>query len=371
MARSIRMYFASLPDPRGDHGKRHQLNDMLTIAILAVICGAEGWTSVEEFGRAKQKWLKTFLNLAHGIPSHDTFGDVFARLDPDAFEQCFRRWTEAVAGELTGVVAIDGKTIRRSFDRASKQAAIHMISAWAADNSVVFGQIATEARSNEITAIPKLLNMLDIKGTIVTIDAMGTQKSIAKTIIKRGGDYVLQVKANQAGLLRDITELFQWAETRQFRDVEYAQSEQTEKGHGRIETRRACVIRTLNLITDRKAWPKLRCVVRVECERRIGSETATETHYYISSVESQRSEELARICRRHWSIENGLHWSLDVSFGEDDSRVRKGHAAENLSRLRRMALNLLKLETSRKIGIKNKRLRAGWDHDYLLKVLGA
>jgi len=369
MAESIMAYFEALPDPRGDHGKRHQLSDLLTIAILAVICGAEGWTAVEEFGRAKERWLRTFLDLPHGIPSHDTFGEVFSRLDPEAFEQCFRRWTEALAGELTGVVAIDGKTLRRSFDRASDQAAIHMISAWAADNNVVFGQLATGARSNEITAIPKLLNMLDIKGTVVTIDAIGTQKSIAKTIIERGGDYVLQVKGNQETLRRDITELFEWAESRQFKGIEHAQSEQTEKGHGRIETRRVCVIRTLNLITEREAWPDLRCVVRVECERRIGSESASETRYYISSVESRRSEELARICRQHWGIENGLHWSLDVSFSEDDSRVRKGHGAENLSRLRRLATNMLKRETSRKIGIKNKRLRAGWDHDYLLKVL--
>lgn len=369
MAGSIMMFFEGLPDPRGRRGKRHRLDTILVVAILAVICGAEGWTDIEEFGRAKFSWLRTFLGFPHGVPSHDTFGKVFAVLDPQAFEEGFRRWTETVAGAITGVVAVDGKTLRRSFDRASKKAAIHLISAWAADNGVVFGQLATDAKSNEITAIPRLLRQLHLKGLIVTIDAMGCQKKIARQIVKQGAEYVLQVKSNQPALHEDIVDLFRWAESRDFRGIEHAVSEQTEKDHGRIETRRACVVWTLDLVRDRRAWANLRCIIRVECQRIIDGTTTARTHYYISSAPSRRSEELARLCRQHWSIENDLHWSLDVSFGEDESRVRTGHAAENLSRLRRMALNLLKLEKSRKVGLKAKRLRAGWDHDYLLRIL--
>lgn len=369
MAESIIAYFQELPDPRGSHGRRHRLDEVVVIAILAVICSAEGWTDIAEFGRAKEKWLRTFLELPHGIPSHDTFGDIFAALDPAAFEACFRRWTEAIAGEIQGVVAVDGKTLRRSFDRASGRAAIHMISAWAADNGVVFGQLATDEKSNEITAIPRLLKMLDVQGVIVTVDAMGCQKAIARQIVEQGGDYVLQVKANQPELLEDVEKTYRRAEERGFRNVRHAASEATEKDHGRIETRRACVVWSLNLLRRRDDWPQLRCIVRVECERTVKGETTVQRHYYISNVQTRRSEELARICRRHWCVENQLHWSLDVSFGEDGSRVRRGNAAENLSRLRRLALNLLRSETTRKIGIKAKRLRAGWDNEYLLKVL--
>lgn len=369
MAPSIMALLQELPDPRGRRGRRHRLDEIMVIAILAVICGAEGWTDMEEFGQSKEEWLRSVLDLKHGIPSHDTFGDVFAVLDPGAFETCFRRWTEAIAGEIEGVVTLDGKTLRRSFDRASKKAAIHMISAWASDNGVVFGQLATNEKGNEITAIPQLLRMLALKGLIVTIDAMGCQKAIAGQIIEQGAEYVLQVKGNQPELLEDVERAFRWAERRGFAAIRHAVSEVTEKGHGRIETRRATVMWMLDLVRSRDDWPGLRCLIRVECMRVIGQERTMRRHFYISSVQTRRSEELARLCRQHWSIENQLHWSLDVSFGEDGSRVRKGNAAQNLSRLRRLALNLLKRENTRRIGIKAKRLRAGWDHDYLIKVL--
>lgn len=370
MAGTLIGFFSALPDPRQEQGRRHRLADMVVIAILGVLCGAEGWAEVAQFGEAKKKWLATFLPLPHGIPSHDTFGRVFAVLDPDRFEACFTAWTAAVAKTIRGVVAIDGKTIRRSFDKGSRKAAVHMLSAWAADNAVVFGQLAVEDKSNEITAIPRLLKMLHIKGLIITIDAVGCQKKIARLIVKAGGDYVLRVKANQAGLLGEIQDLFQWAIPRNFEGMPWAKAEQTQKDHGRIETRRVWATWDLRLIRQRQDWPGLSCVIARECTRVVGDRTSVEWHFCISSLPRTRAEELARICRSHWGVENGLHWSLDVGFGEDASRVRTGHAAENCSRLRRIGLNLLKREKTCKVGIKGKRLRCGWDHDYLLTVLG-
>jgi len=372
---SIAVFFSRMPDPRGDRGRRHLLSDILVIGILAVLCGAEHWTEVEEFGRAKEAWLREFLKLPHGIPSHDIFGEVFAALDPEAFETCFRAWTAAAAGLIAGVVAIDGKTIRRSFDAATGKAAVHMVSAWAADNGVVFGQIAVGDKSNEITAIPALLKLLRINGLIVTIDAIGCQKDIAGQIVAQGGDYALAVKNNQPTLRRDIQELFDWAERRGFEGLRHARSEQTEKGHGRVETRRTDMLGDLAQITDAAAWPGLRCVVRVRSERTpAGGSTRVEDRYFISSIQTKRAEELARVCRAHWGVENGLHWRLDVTFGEDSGRVRVRHAAQNLSRLRRLALNMLTLAPpprGKTASVKAKRFRAGLDHKYLLTILNA
>ena len=370
MTASIVSLFGKIPDPRRNCGRRHALSDMVVIAILGVLCGADGWVQVAQFGRAKRSWLNTFLDLPHGIPSHDTFGKVFALIRPEAFEECFKAWAAAVSKEIHGVLAIDGKTLRRSFDTAVGKSALHMVSAWAADNGAVFGQLATEEKSNEITAIPKLLSLLDIKGLIVTIDAMGCQKQIAKQIVEQGGDYVLAVKDNQPTLRRDIEELFEWALRRDFVGLPSAKTEHTEKGHGRIETRRLWMTTELGLIQGRAAWHGLRCVAMIESCRTIAEKTTTERRYYISSLDTRNGQELARACRAHWGVENGLHWSLDVAFREDECRVRKGHGAENLSRLRRIGLTLLKQETTEKVGIKTKRLRAGWDHDYLLQILG-
>lgn len=370
MAGSIMLFFSGLPDPRGDRGSRHLLSDIITLAILSILCGGEDFTDMEDFGNGREEWLRTFLKLPAGIPSHDTFGRVLAALDPEAFEACFRAWTGAVAGELVGVIAIDGKTIRRSFDKAGKRAAVHMVSAWAADNGVVFGQIATDAKSNEITAIPRLLRMLDLKGLIVTIDAMGCQKEIAAQITAQGGEYVLGVKANQPTLLADIQETFRWARERGFRGLKHAESVQTEKGHGRVETRHITVLWELSLLRDASLWAGLSCIAEMRCERTIDGATSVDHRWFISSVLTRRSEELGRACRAHWGVENGLHWCLDVTFGEDQSRARVGHAAENLSRLRRLALNMLKLyPDEKKRSIKRKRFMASLDHGYLWKIL--
>jgi predicted transposase YbfD/YdcC len=372
MANSITPFFSNIPDSRSEHGKRHLLSDLVAIAVCAVVCGADSWVDVALFGRSKETWLRTFLHLPHGIPSHDTFGRVFSLIDPDHFERCFQSWTNALAGVIVGVLAIDGKTLRRSFDTADDRAAIHMISAWAADNRVVFGQLAVDSKSNEITAIPRLLAMLDIKGLTVTIDAMGCQKAIAAQIVDQGGDYMLQVKGNQPDLHEDIKRVFENALSRGWGGREHDVDEQVEKNHGRIERRRTYLTWDVPwLIKASSDWRGLRGVVMVERERTIGDTTTMHRHYYITSLDTRKASEAARACRAHWGVENSLHWTLDVGMNEDQCRIRAGNAAENFSRLRRIALNLLKNEKTVKAGIKAKSKTAGWDHDYLLRVLGS
>lgn len=386
MAAPITLIFSRMNDPRKDRGRRHALTDILVIALLAILCGGNTWTDMEDFGNARKQWLNKFLTLRHGVPSADTFAAVFAALDPDQFEACFRTWTLAVAGAIVGVLAIDGKTMRGSGDKAVGTALVHMVSAWAVDNNVVFGQIATREKSNEITAIPELLALLNIKGLIVTIDAMGCQKNIAKQIVEQGGDYVLQVKDNQPELRKGIEDLFQWSQQRGFDGLKHASCESTDKGHGRIEHRKADVLWDLRQILQAPQWAGLRAVVRVQCtrtimeyapaeksstqqtpaEKIITQKTSTENHYYITSVATNRAEELARACRGHWGVENGLHWCLDVNFGEDHNQTSVRDAAQNLSRLKRMALNLLKLDTSKKISLRRKRFIASLDSEYLV-----
>jgi predicted transposase YbfD/YdcC len=324
-----------------------------------------------DFGRAKDPLLRRILSLPHGIPSHDTFGRVFAAIDPDHFERCFRAWTAALAGVIVGVVAVDGKTLRRSFDRAGQKAAIHMISAWAADNRVVFGQLAVGDKSNEITAIPRLLEMLDLKGLTVTIDAIGCQRAIAAQIVGQGGDYMLQVKANQPELHADVVQVFEQARLRGWGKRAHDEHREIDKGHGRLQERRTLLTWDVPwLIKASPDWKGLRGIVCVERQRTLGQTTTLTRHYYITSLHTRKAPEAARACRAHWGVENGLHWTLDVGFNEDQCRVRRGHAAENFARLRRIALNLLKNETSVKAGLKAKAKTAGWDHNYLLKVLG-
>jgi predicted transposase YbfD/YdcC len=349
--------------------KHHRLNDMIFIAICAVICGADGWVQIELFGNSKLKWFRTFMDLPNGIPSHDTFGRVFAKLDPEQFERCFSRWTAALAECKDGrLVALDGKAIRRSLDKAAGKAAIHMVSAWCQDNHLVLGQVACQAKSNEITAMPKLLKLLDLRGAVVTADAMHCQRSLAKHIVAAGGDYILQVKDNQPQLHEDLKLLFAEGLGDDCQHVTFETAEQPHKGHGRMETRRCWLVRNVGWLAAR--WPGIRCVACVERTREIHGEISTELHYYISSLGPPTSAEaFLNYTRDHWSVENCLHWVLDVQFREDDRRIRKGYGAENYSRLDRIALNLLKADKTLKVGIKSKRLNAGWDHDYLLHLL--
>jgi len=379
-------FFSQLPDPRGVN-KIHKLLDMIVIAVMAVICGADGWAEVALFGQCKQKWLATFLELPDGIPSHDTFGRVFSLLDPDAFERCFLAWMSSLV-ELSGgrLVAIDGKSIRRSFEHAwDKSGMAHLVSAFVSQegNRLVFGQIAVTDKSNEITAIPKLLELLDLKGAVVTIDAIGTQREIAGKIIAGGGDYVLPVKENQPALHGKVTALMNEAALGEVKDLNVGYFEQGgEEGHGRIETRRTWIVNDTKSLGKAllDLWPGLAggSMALVERQRRdLGDpagKTTVERCCYISSLgggDNAAARRMAQYTRGHWAVENNLHWQLDVSFGEDDRRIRKGHGAQNYSRLCRIALNLLKRDKTVKVGIKGKRLNAGWDHDYLLRLISA
>ena len=375
MANSIQEHFADLPDPRRAQGKRHRLSDMIVIAVTAVICCADSWSDVADFGNAKLKWFSTFLELPHGVPCTDTFERVFARLDPDAFERCFTSWTEALAGSSRGkLVAIDGKRIRRSFAHAwDHSTATHLVSAFVHENATVLGQLSVDCKENEIVAIPKLLELLDLAGATVTIDAMGCQSEIAGKIVQNGGDYVLAVKDNQPtlhdALRRNLNEMI----LEDFKDVRHGFVQTVDGDHGRVETRRVWVTDQLDDWLDarqRGRWPGLRSVAVVEAVREVPLKpTSVERRYFISSLAGTDAARMARTIRGHWSVENKLHWVLDVSFAEDQARQRKDHSAENFSRLRRIALNLLRRETTKKRGIKGKRLNAAWDHDYLLKLL--
>lgn len=366
--------FASVPDPRIARTRAHELLDMIVMAVCAVICGADGWTDIETFGKAKRKWLKRLLKLPNGIPSHDTFGRVFARLDPVAFQESFTRWMQVVEERTTGqVIALDGKVLRGSHDAAAGRSAIDMISAWATANRVVLGQRKVNEKSNEITAIPELLQVLEITGCIVTIDAMGCQKDVAAKIVERGGDYVLALKANQKGLAEDVTTLFEWAQSIQFEALRHDSARQVSKGHGRVEIRQCWSIsdltsRSVRDLRHADAWKHLRSVVMVQATRQSGATTTVETRYYLSSLD-QSARQILQATRAHWGIENQLHWVLDVTFNEDRCRVRKDHAPANLAVLRHIALNLLRHEKTAKNSVKTKRLKAGWEDEYLLKVL--
>jgi predicted transposase YbfD/YdcC len=374
---SLIAIFRDLPDPRINRRKLHNLEDIMTIAILAVLSGADHWTEIEDYGRSKQAWLRTFLELPNGIPSHDTFGRVFALLDPAAFRESFARWIEAMRTRLVRVsadrqVAIDGKTSRRTGSRSAGLGPLHLVSAWSVEHGVVLGQVATDQKSNEITAIPKVLDLINITGCIVTIDALGCQHKIVEKILARGGQYVLAVKENQPELEQDIREYFEWAERAAvFERPEIETSETITREHGREERRVASVSTEVEWLRGYgKKWKGVASVVQIEAWRKeAGKAESYERRYYLSSVAGEAGR-LNRIIRNHWGIENGLHWCLDIAFREDDSRVRTGHAAENFAILRHLAMNLLKQETTCKLGIKSKRRKMSWDDTYLLKVLG-
>jgi len=369
---SITAHFASLEDPRIERTKLHQLLDILVIAICAVICGADDWVEVELFGNAKLTWLRTFLELPNGIPSHDTFGRVFGRLNPEQFQHCFLAWIQAVGEVSQGqVIAIDGKVLRGSCERVLGKAGIAMVSAWATANHLVLGQVKVDDKSNEITAIPKLLQMLEIAGCIVTIDAMGCQQEIAEAIVALDADYVLAVKENQGHLYEDVKGLFEAAQEVNFKDVPHDYCKTTDKGHGRLEVRQCWTIAEAALVDylrNRAGWRHLRTIVKVSAERRVNGETSREDRYFIASLDGD-ARRLLRAVRSHWGIENSLHWVLDIAFDEDHQRVRKDNGPANFAVLRHIALNLLKQEKTVRAGIKAKRLKAGWDEPYLLKIL--
>jgi predicted transposase YbfD/YdcC len=364
----IQDHFTDLTDPRR-RAVIYPLINVVTIAVCAVVCGADDFVSIAEYGRKKQKWLERFLDLSAGIPSHDRFNAILGALSPGEFEKCLLGWItalhEVTAGQL---VAIDGKTLRRSFDAASSKAAIHMVSAWATANHISLGQVVVDEKSNEITAIPKLLEILELSGCLVTIDAMGCQTEIADKIIAADADYVLAVKGNQPTLHDGIAKFFLDHLEDDFARVQVSRYQTEEHGHGREETRTYYVCPVPDDLPDRRRWRKLTAIgIAINDTLRAEKQTS-EVRYYILSRKLS-AKKFGEAVRGHWSIENRLHWQLDVTFGEDQSRIRKGHADANFSILRRTALSLLKNNRSLKVGVKNKRLAAGWDDDYLAQVL--
>ena len=368
---SLTTHFATLTDPRVERTRDHSLLAIITIALCAVVCGADSWVEVEAFGNAKRPWLDSLLDLPHGIPSHDTFGRVFAALDPVQFQTCFLAWVQATVTHTEGqVIALDGKTVRHSHNRSAGKAAIHMVSAWASANHLVLGQMVVDEKSNEITALPALLAVLMLRGCIVTIDALGCQKEIAARIVAQDADYVLALKGNHGTLHAEVQTLFADTDAVAFATMTPATAVTVDKGHGRVEVRRAWTVSDPTVLTHLDpdgAWAGLRAVGMVEAERRTGESLTRERRYYLTSVTDAAA--FGRAVRAHWGIENGLHWVLDIAFREDESRVRIAHGPENFAVLRHMAVNLLKGEHTAKVGVKAKRLKAGWDEHYLLTIL--
>lgn len=371
---SIEEYFGELEDPRDTRNRKHPLMNIITIAILGVMCGADGWVDIERYGKAKQTWLATFLDLSEGIPSHDTFGRVFRWLDADAFQQQFMAWTASLCERTAGqFVRIDGKKLRRSHDKMHGKDGIWMVSAWMEEHRLVLGQEKVDEKSNEITAIPQLLAALDIAGCIVTIDAIGTQTTIAQTIVQAGADYILPVKDNQGTLHEDLAMLFEGFEATNYADETFDSYKQVTEAHGRREIRHCWVVddpQYRAYLRRAPDWPHLTSLVKLVSVRITDKKTEVSTRYFISSWQASAQTFVHRI-RDHWQIENSLHWVLDIAFREDESRIRKDRAPQNMAVLRHMATNLLKRDTSTQVGIAAKRKMAGWDNDYLLSVLCA
>jgi predicted transposase YbfD/YdcC len=363
-------HLSEIEDPRREQTKLHKLIDILVIAVCATICGAEGFNEIEEFGEAKEEWLKQFLELSNGIPSHDTFRRVFMLIKPEKFQAVFFRWVESVSKATNGkLVNIDGKRLRGTKSKEKQNQALCMVSAWAQENRMVLGQVKCDEKSNEITAIPELLGFLELSGCIVTIDAIVCQREIVKQIVEQKADYVISLKGNQGNLHKDIKDYFVWAEKTKFRDIEFDYCETLEKGHGRIETRRCWVTEDIAWLEQKEDWMGLKSIVMVESQREvIDGKTTIERRYFISSLSADAQESLHAV-RGHWAIENSLHWVLDIAFREDDCRIRAENSPENMAILRHISLNLLKQEKSCKRGIKTKRLKSGWNEAYLSKVL--
>jgi predicted transposase YbfD/YdcC len=369
-AESLFERMREIADPRREHQKFHSLYEILVIAICAVLSGAEHWTEMEEYGEAKQEWLATFLELAHGIPSHDTFRRVFILLDPVELKGVFVDWISAAVSLSKGtLVNIDGKNLRGSKAPQQGKKALNVVSAWVSQQSVVLGQIKCEEKSNEITAIPALLKILDLEGCVVTIDAMGCQKDIVKEIAAQEADYVIALKGNQGTLHQEVKQYLDWAQHHNFQDINYDTYVTLEKDHGRIEERRCWVTEEIAWLEQKAEWEKLNSVIMVEAVREvIGQEKTCERRYFISSLGANAEQSLKAV-RGHWAVENELHWCLDIGFREDDCQIKEAQSAENFAAIRHIGLNLLKQERSCRLGIKSKRKKAGWDESYLLKVL--
>lgn len=367
---TIADYFSDLEDPRVERTKQHKLIDIITIAICAVICGAENWVSIETYGQAKHQWLQQFLELPNGIPSHDTFARLFARIDPQQFQSCFLSWVKSASKITEGeVIAIDGKTLRHSYDQGADKGAIHMVSAWATASRLVLGQRQVDQKSNEITAIPELIKILDISGCIVTIDAMGCQKDIVKLISEKEGDYLITLKKNQSNLYKNVEQLFGEAIARGFEGCNKSDYSTREKSHGREEIRHYLMLSDIaEKIDPSQKWANLKSIGMVESVRSVNGKTTVETRYYISSL-ALDAELFGQSVRSHWGIENSLHWVLDVALKEDNCRIRKDNAPQNFAVLRHIAVNLLGKENTKKLGIKNKQFLAAMDNNYLTKVL--
>jgi predicted transposase YbfD/YdcC len=370
--KSLKESFKNLPEPRIEKKTDHKLIDIVIIAICAVISGAESWTEMEMFGQEKEEWLRQYLELPNGIPSHDCFRHLFIKLDAKAFERCFLEWIKGIREVLKREgISIDGKTIRHSYDDKNGKAAIHMVSAWATETALVLGQTKVDDKSNEITAIPELLEVLELKGCIVTIDAMGCQKSIARQIQQKEADYILALKENQEGLFFDVSGVFEAADEINYQQVKSDYKKTMGEQHGRQEIRECWVITDeewLSLIRKKSKWDGFKSIIKVSRTRAVKGKVTQEDKFYIASFEADAEFMLKRI-RGHWGIENKLHWVLDVVFREDFSRVRAGNSAENFAIIRHVALNLLRLEKSCKRSIKAKRLKCALSEDYLATVV--
>ena len=388
--RSLHDLLSQVPDPRVDRTKRHLLGDILFILLAATIAGAEDCVSIAQFARLKQDWLAQWLALPNGIPSHDTFNRVLARIDPDALNRCFLEWIAPLRAKIDAkrakdtpkgakrdpeVVACDGKVLRGSKDKANGQSAVTVVSAWASAARLVLGQVAVEDKSNEITALPQLLAMLDLAGCLVTIDAMGTQKAIANQIVEQEADYVLALKDNHPTLAQDAALFFEYAQSRKFEGLACQTYVEQSVGHGRTEERRCWLVEFpegLAWQEEKAQWAGLRSLGRIESKRTTASGTSSQVRYFITSLPAQTPKhvrQFGRSVRRHWGIENRLHWVLDIAFREDACRLRKENAAQNLAALRHIALNLLRQDKHSQVGIKNRRLKAAWDCDYLQSLL--
>lgn len=361
-------HFSSIEDPRIDRRKLHPIEEILLITLCGVICGCEGWEDLEEFGKTKLKFFKKYLPFKHGAPSDDTYRRFYRVVDPHQFKACFIAWVQAFQELNPGIVAIDGKTLRRSYDRAKDKPAIHMVSAFASNARIVLGQEKVSTKSNEITAIPKLLNMLDVRESVVTIDAMGCQKKIAKKIIDKKADYVFGLKGNQGTLKTDVELFFNHHKKTDFKKMNHDYYCMVDKDHGRFETRKCWITEDIGWLEDRNKWKGLRSIVMIESTREIGDQTATETRYYISSL-SANAAKVGSAIRDHWGVENSLHWVLDVTFREDDSRIRDGNAPENLAIIRHAVINMLQPHRGKKMSIKKLRKKAGWDSGTLETIL--